>query len=74
MFLLQFFPDKFVRRDIDALEMYCPYRDSGCDWEGTFAKLKVRKLAFLWNIQVGEWMVMKIGRPSQFTDRIPCSL
>ena len=37
----QYFPDKFVRRDINALEMVCVYSDKGCDWEGTFAKLEV---------------------------------
>jgi hypothetical protein len=41
VYLLQYFPDKFVRRDIDALEMVCVYAEKGCDWEGTFAKLEV---------------------------------
>jgi hypothetical protein len=40
-FFVQYFPDKFVRRDIDALEMVCVYAEKGCDWEGTFGKLKV---------------------------------
>jgi len=31
-----------VRRDIDALEIVCVYKDAGCDWEGTFAKLEVQ--------------------------------
>ena len=43
MFFWQYFPDKFVRRDINALEMVCVYSAKGCDWEGTFAKLEVRE-------------------------------
>ena len=47
MFFWQYFPDKFVRRDINALEMVCVYSAKGCDWEGTFAKLEVGEKWFM---------------------------
>ena len=28
------YPDKAVRREISALEVYCPHSNTGCDWTG----------------------------------------
>ena len=44
LFSQQYFPDRFVRRDINALEITCVYQPQGCVWEGTFSKLEVNSL------------------------------
>eukprot|EP00794_Sanderia_malayensis_P014087 gene14087-15559_t len=30
----QVYPDRFVKREIQNLDLYCKYRDSGCEWMG----------------------------------------
>ena len=37
---MQYFPDRFVRREIQALDVWCKFRDDGCEWEGKYAELK----------------------------------
>ena len=32
----QYFPDRFVRREINSLDVICPFFNDGCDWEGKF--------------------------------------
>ena len=32
--LVQVYPDKAARREISALEVYCPHSSTGCDWTG----------------------------------------
>ena len=34
--LLQYFPDRFVQREILNLVVACPFCESGCNWEGRF--------------------------------------
>ena len=36
-----YYPDKFVRRDIDALEVTCLHKATRCGWEGTLGQLEV---------------------------------
>ena len=38
---LQYFPDRFVRREILSLPIVCSSRDRGCNWEGQFSELEV---------------------------------
>ena len=33
---MQYFPDRFIRREINNLEVICPFYEAGCDWEGKF--------------------------------------
>ena len=35
-FLTQYFQDRFVKREINNLEVICPFSKNGCDWEGKF--------------------------------------
>ena len=30
----QYFPDRYIRREINKLEVVCPNSEAGCDWEG----------------------------------------
>ena len=32
----QYFPDRYIRREINNLEVVCPNSEAGCDWEGKF--------------------------------------
>jgi hypothetical protein len=34
----QYYPDRFVQREIDSLEMICPFAKDGCIWEGKFGE------------------------------------
>ena len=36
---IQYFPDRFVRREIQGLEVKCKYLSEGCTWEGTYGDL-----------------------------------
>ena len=36
--VMQYFPDRFVMREINSLEMICPYAKAGCNWEGKFGE------------------------------------
>ena len=36
----QYFPDRFVRKDILGLSISCKFHHMGCDWEGKFGELK----------------------------------
>lgn len=36
---IQYFPDRFVRREIQALEVKCKFQYEGCGWEGTYGDL-----------------------------------
>ncbi len=38
---LQYFPDRFVRREIEGMIVGCPHQLKGCRWEGRLAKLEV---------------------------------
>ena len=38
LFSFQYFPDRFVKREINSLEMICEYHHDGCFWEGKFAE------------------------------------
>ena len=33
---MQYFPDRFVKREISNLEVMCVFSDEGCKWEGKF--------------------------------------
>lgn len=37
----QVFADGCVRNEINDLTVRCPYRESGCDWEGKITSLQV---------------------------------
>ena len=37
---MQYFPDRFVRREINRMILYCPNRSKGCKWEDKLAKLE----------------------------------
>ena len=39
LFPLQYFPDRFVRKDVLLLSVSCKSRHKGCDWEGKFGEL-----------------------------------
>ena len=36
MLHLQFFPDRFVQKEISKLIVICPFSEDGCDWEGKY--------------------------------------
>ena len=36
---MQYFPDRFVRREIQGLEVNCKFQNEGCNWEGTYGDL-----------------------------------
>ena len=36
VFLLQYFPDRFVKREILNVVVICPFGEFGCNWEGRF--------------------------------------
>ena len=38
---LQYFPDRFVRREIQNLPVVCSHSNRGCDWEGKFSEFEV---------------------------------
>ena len=33
---MQYFPDHYVRKQINSLEVICPFAEAGCNWEGKF--------------------------------------
>ena len=33
---MQYFQDRFIRREINNLEVICPFSETGCHWEGKF--------------------------------------
>ena len=35
---MQYFPDRFVRREINDLEVICPFANDGCNWEGKYGE------------------------------------
>ena len=35
---MQYFPDRFVRREINNLDVTCPFAKDGCIWEGIFGE------------------------------------
>lgn len=41
VFILQVFPDGWVRNEINHLAVQCPHKERGCDWEGKIASLEV---------------------------------
>ena len=41
VFILQVFPDGWVRNEINDLAVHCPHKERGCDWEGKIASLEV---------------------------------
>ena len=36
--IMQYFPDRFVRREINNLDVTCPFAKDGCNWEGKFGE------------------------------------
>ena len=38
--VLQYFPDRFVKREINALRMICKNHHDGCFWEGKFSEFE----------------------------------
>ena len=34
----QYFPDRFVKRELNNLAVTCPFSEAGCDWEGKFSE------------------------------------
>ena len=40
VFPLQYFPDRFVRREILNLAVICPFSERGCNWEGRYEELQ----------------------------------
>ena len=52
---LQYFPDRFVRREIQNLPVVCSHSNRGCDWEGKFSEFEVSNslslIMSLWLIQ-----------------------
>ena len=38
--VLQYFPDRFVRKDVLSLSVSCKFRHKGCDWDGKIKDLK----------------------------------
>ena len=49
-FCAQFFPDRFVRREILGFELYCSNQPQGCTWEGTVATLEVYTCTYNYNL------------------------
>ena len=37
---MQYFPDRFVRREILNLAVICPFSERGCNWEGRYEELQ----------------------------------
>ena len=37
---MQYFPDRFIRKEIRSLEICCTYSSQGCNWEGVFSELE----------------------------------
>ena len=33
---MQYFRDRFVRKEIECLDTICPFSEMGCTWEGKF--------------------------------------
>ena len=46
--ILQYFPDRFVRKEVNKLPVSCPNTHRGCDWTGVFGNLEshLRNCAF----------------------------
>ena len=38
---LQYFPDHFVRKDINKMKINCKYCTKGCNWTGKYGELQV---------------------------------
>ena len=36
----QYFPDRFVRREIEGLIISCPHQQAGCNWEDRLGSLE----------------------------------
>jgi hypothetical protein len=35
--------DKALQKEIQSLEVFCTYKDKGCDWEGTLKEFLVNR-------------------------------
>ena len=53
---MQYFPDRFVKREIQALKVQC----RGCNWEGSFAESSVHFSSCRYSIQVCQFCAKKV--------------